>query len=138
MWFWQWHLKNWHLINFQEIHGESTCEFKIIQNYIVQLQSSQFRVCKMTAEISFKEVKKHKSKKSLWMVIHNDVYDVTKFLEEVIKIIYIIDIDLNIHTNYNLNVLSFLLKAGYFGYFDTFFLLKAFHHGSILCIIYWH
>ncbi|KAL0878737.1 hypothetical protein ABMA27_003785 [Loxostege sticticalis] len=36
----------------------------------------------MTAEISFKEVKKHKSKKSLWMVIHNDVYDVTKFLEE--------------------------------------------------------
>ncbi|XP_028163963.1 cytochrome b5 [Ostrinia furnacalis] len=36
----------------------------------------------MTTEISISEVKKHKSKKSLWMIIHNDVYDVTKFLEE--------------------------------------------------------
>ena len=29
------------------------------------------------------EVKKHKDVKSAWIVVHNKVYDVTKFLEEV-------------------------------------------------------
>ena len=29
------------------------------------------------------EVKNHKDVKSAWIVIHNKVYDVTKFLEEV-------------------------------------------------------
>ncbi|CAG9788273.1 unnamed protein product [Diatraea saccharalis] len=36
----------------------------------------------MSAEISLNEIKKHKNKKSTWMVIHNQVYDVTTFLEE--------------------------------------------------------
>ncbi|CAH0400153.1 unnamed protein product [Chilo suppressalis] len=37
----------------------------------------------MSSEIiSLNEVNKHKTKKSCWMVIHNQVYDVTKFLEE--------------------------------------------------------
>ena len=31
----------------------------------------------------FEEVKKHRDAKSAWLVIHNKVYDVTKFLEEV-------------------------------------------------------
>ena len=31
----------------------------------------------------FEEVKEHKDVKSAWIVIHNKVYDVTKFLEEV-------------------------------------------------------
>ncbi|CAK1542913.1 unnamed protein product [Leptosia nina] len=32
--------------------------------------------------ITLEEVKKHRRKSSVWMVIHNDVYDVTSFLEE--------------------------------------------------------
>ncbi|XP_068629944.1 cytochrome b5 [Battus philenor] len=36
----------------------------------------------MVKEITLDEVKKHRNKKSVWMVIHNDVYDVTSFLEE--------------------------------------------------------
>jgi cytochrome b involved in lipid metabolism len=32
---------------------------------------------------SLKEVEKHKDKNSTWLVIHDNVYDVTKFLEEV-------------------------------------------------------
>jgi len=29
------------------------------------------------------EVKKHRSAKSAWIIVHNKVYDVTKFLNEV-------------------------------------------------------
>ncbi|CAG5043500.1 unnamed protein product [Parnassius apollo] len=36
----------------------------------------------MVREISIEEVKKHRDSKSVWIVIHNDVYDVTNFLEE--------------------------------------------------------
>ena len=39
-----------------------------------------------------KEVETHKDKKSTWIVIHDNVYDVTEFLEEVfcqLKIFYI-------------------------------------------------
>lgn len=34
------------------------------------------------------EVKKHNNVKSAWMIIHNKVYDITKFLEEVSKFIF--------------------------------------------------
>lgn len=34
------------------------------------------------------EVKQHKDVKSAWIVIHNKVYDVTKFLEEVSNNVY--------------------------------------------------
>lgn len=37
----------------------------------------------MVREISSEEVKKHRDGKSVWIIIHNDVYDVTSFLEEV-------------------------------------------------------
>ncbi|KAM3958773.1 cytochrome b5 [Aphomia sociella] len=36
----------------------------------------------MTKQISLAEVKKHNNKNSLWIVIHNDVYDVTSYLGE--------------------------------------------------------
>ncbi|XP_031766913.1 cytochrome b5-like [Galleria mellonella] len=36
----------------------------------------------MTREISFAEIKKHNNEKSVWIVIHNDVYDVTSYLGE--------------------------------------------------------
>ncbi|CAH2041701.1 unnamed protein product, partial [Iphiclides podalirius] len=36
----------------------------------------------MVREISSEEVKKHRDSKSVWIIIHNDVYDVTSFLEE--------------------------------------------------------
>ncbi|XP_053608241.1 cytochrome b5-like isoform X2 [Plodia interpunctella] len=36
----------------------------------------------MNKEISIKEVKKHKSRKSTWVILHNEVYDVTSFLSE--------------------------------------------------------
>ena len=29
------------------------------------------------------EVKQHRSAKSAWIIVHNKVYDVTKFLDEV-------------------------------------------------------
>lgn len=32
------------------------------------------------------DVEKHNDKKSCWLVIHDHVYDVTKFLEEVVLI----------------------------------------------------
>lgn len=35
-------------------------------------------------KFALKEVEKHDDKKSCWLVIHDNVYDVTKFLEEVI------------------------------------------------------
>lgn len=34
-------------------------------------------------EYSLAEVQKHKTAESLWLVIHNLVYDVTKFMDEV-------------------------------------------------------
>lgn len=36
----------------------------------------------MAPNISSSEVKKHNNSESTWMVIHNDVYDVTTFLNE--------------------------------------------------------
>ncbi|XP_013192281.1 cytochrome b5-like [Amyelois transitella] len=36
----------------------------------------------MSKEISITEVKKHKSRKSTWIILHNEVYDVTSFLSE--------------------------------------------------------
>ena len=37
----------------------------------------------MVQEYTLDEVKSHNSAKDLWMVIHGDVYDLTKFLHEV-------------------------------------------------------
>ena len=34
-------------------------------------------------KIPWEEIKKHKSSSSLWIVVHNNIYDVTKFMEEV-------------------------------------------------------
>ena len=34
-------------------------------------------------KFSLKEVSEHTDKKSTWLIIHDKVYDVTKFLEEV-------------------------------------------------------
>ncbi|XP_045536871.1 cytochrome b5-like [Papilio machaon] len=36
----------------------------------------------MVKEISSDEVKKHHDKRSAWIIIHNDVYDVTNFMSE--------------------------------------------------------
>lgn len=36
----------------------------------------------MTQTITLEEVKQHKSRDSVWFVIHNKVYDVTKFMDE--------------------------------------------------------
>lgn len=36
----------------------------------------------MAKKITFDELSKHTTAKSLWIAIHNKVYDVTKFLEE--------------------------------------------------------
>lgn len=36
----------------------------------------------MTQTITLEEIKKHNSRDSVWFVIHNKVYDVTKFMEE--------------------------------------------------------
>lgn len=36
----------------------------------------------MTQTITLDEVKQHNSRDSVWFVIHNKVYDVTKFMEE--------------------------------------------------------
>ncbi|ELT96838.1 hypothetical protein CAPTEDRAFT_176244 [Capitella teleta] len=36
----------------------------------------------MSKKISLEELSKHTSPKDLWMSIHDDVYDITKFLEE--------------------------------------------------------
>jgi len=33
--------------------------------------------------IRLEEVKKHNDVKSSWLIVHNKVYDLTKFLEEV-------------------------------------------------------
>lgn len=37
----------------------------------------------MTQQFSVEEVEKHNDNKSTWIVIHNNVYDVTPFLNEV-------------------------------------------------------
>ena len=36
----------------------------------------------MSKTITLAEVAKHKDRKSCWVVIHNKVYDITKFLDE--------------------------------------------------------
>lgn len=36
----------------------------------------------MTQTITLEEVKKHNTRSSVWFVIHNKVYDVTKFMDE--------------------------------------------------------
>ena len=38
--------------------------------------------------ITLEEMKEHKTGKSIWMSIHDKVYDVTKFLEEVSSLNY--------------------------------------------------
>lgn len=37
----------------------------------------------MTQEFTYEEIQKHKDNKSAYIVIHNNVYDVTPFLNEV-------------------------------------------------------
>lgn len=44
--------------------------------------------------ISREEVSTHKNENDYWIIIHDKVYDVSKFLKEVIKIIFL-NIDLN-------------------------------------------
>lgn len=46
-----------------------------------QVQSLQVRR-KMTKKYTYAEVKSHNDSKSSWLVIHNNVYDVTEFLNE--------------------------------------------------------
>lgn len=36
-------------------------------------------------EFDWDEIKKHNNKSGLWLVVHDCVYDVTSFLEEVCK-----------------------------------------------------
>jgi cytochrome b involved in lipid metabolism len=36
----------------------------------------------MTTQYSYAEVKKHNNNKSCWIIIHNEIFDVTKFLNE--------------------------------------------------------
>lgn len=36
----------------------------------------------MAMKVTFEELKAHKDSKSLWVAIHDNVYDVTKFMEE--------------------------------------------------------
>lgn len=36
-------------------------------------------------EIRASEVAQHKDKKSTWIIIHDNIYDVTEFLDEVTK-----------------------------------------------------
>lgn len=36
----------------------------------------------MTQTVTLEEVKKHNTRNSVWFVIHNKVYDVTKFMDE--------------------------------------------------------
>lgn len=37
----------------------------------------------MTTQYSFADVQKHNDNRSTWVVIHNNIYDVTAFLNEV-------------------------------------------------------
>lgn len=37
----------------------------------------------MSRIITKEDVKKHNNKRTVWVIIHNEVYDVTKFLDEV-------------------------------------------------------
>lgn len=39
--------------------------------------------CRMASVYSTEDVKKHNKKKDLWIMIHNNVYDVTDFIQEV-------------------------------------------------------
>ena len=34
-------------------------------------------------KIAWEDIKKHNTSSSLWIVVHNTIYDVTKFMEEV-------------------------------------------------------
>lgn len=70
---------------------QSTCSENWIQSSKVvneKAYSDQW-VCdlnvKMSKIITTAEVKKHNTKDSVWMIIHNDVYDVTNYLDEVSK-----------------------------------------------------
>lgn len=40
-------------------------------------------------KFSLEEVKKHNAAGSSWLVIHNQVFDVTKFLDEVSRYFYL-------------------------------------------------
>lgn len=42
-----------------------------------------------TKKFSLEEVKKHNAAGSSWLVIHNQVFDVTKFLDEVSRYFYL-------------------------------------------------
>lgn len=43
-------------------------------------------------QYSLAEVAKHNSNKSVWFVIHNNIYDVTEFLNEVSEKVHLISI----------------------------------------------
>ena len=42
----------------------------------------------MSKVISAAELKQHNTGRELWLAIHDNVYDVTKFLEEVIHLLF--------------------------------------------------
>lgn len=37
----------------------------------------------MAASYSLEDIKAHKTRESLWLTVHHNVYDVTKFIDEV-------------------------------------------------------
>lgn len=48
----------------------------------------------MARKITLEELKKHKDSKSLWIAINDNVYDVTKFMEEVnLPVLRFVDLD---------------------------------------------
>lgn len=53
----------------------------------------------MARQITIEEVKKHKRKNSVWMIIHDDVYDVTRFLNEVSSLNPVINLIYLIHSS---------------------------------------
>lgn len=64
-------------------------EFNLVSKVVNEKAYSDQWVCdlnvKMSKIITTAEVKKHNTKDSVWMIIHNDVYDVTNYLDEVSK-----------------------------------------------------
>lgn len=47
-----------------------------------------------TKTYSLEEISKHKDKNSTWLLIHDEVYDVTQFLEEVSRDLFILNYSL--------------------------------------------
>jgi cytochrome b involved in lipid metabolism len=62
---------------------------EIVVQEVVEEEEETSSFNKPLRKIEWEEILEHTTQESLWVVVHNKVYDVTKFMEEVSMLMYV-------------------------------------------------